>query len=145
MHRNRLRRDGAERLGQIDGVRELSLGQRRELAHLADEVTASAGETIMRQGEPGFEFMMLEEGTAEVVQDGEGINVMQAGDFFGELAVLSDGGARTASVVATSDIRAIVLTAHFMREMRQRMPPAGERIDEVATSRTESDRARSGP
>jgi hypothetical protein len=51
---------------RIDGVRALSLGQRRSLANLADEVTAVAGETIMHQGEPGRESMMLEEGTADV-------------------------------------------------------------------------------
>jgi CRP-like cAMP-binding protein len=139
MERRRIGRDGAERLGSITALRELSLGQRRMLADLVDEVIVSAGETLIQQGEPGYEFIMLEEGTAEVVQDGERIGEMDAGDFFGELSVLDDGAPRTASVVATTDLRAIVLTARFMREMRERMPSVGEQIDRIAAGRRARD------
>jgi CRP-like cAMP-binding protein len=93
----------------------------------------------MLEGDPGYEFMMLEEGRADVIQDGERINVMGPGDCFGELAVLSDGDRRTASVIATSDLRAIVLTAHFMRDMHDRLPSAGEHVDRVAATRRERD------
>jgi CRP-like cAMP-binding protein len=57
----------------------------------------------------------------------------------GELAVLADGTPRTASVIARGDVRAIVLTARFMREMHERMPAAGAAIDRVATERRERD------
>ena len=68
---------------------------------------------------------------------------MGPGDLFGELAVLTDGVPRTASVVASSDLRAIALGAHFMREMHARMPAAGAQIDRVAAERLDRD-ARSG-
>jgi len=139
VQRRRIGRDGAERLAKIGALSDLSTGQRRELARLVDEVTAEAGELLMRQGDPGYDFLMLEEGSAEVIKDGKRINVMGPGDFFGELAVLADGVPRTASVVATSDLRAIILTAHFMREMRARMPSVGEHIDRVAAERIERD------
>jgi CRP-like cAMP-binding protein len=142
MQRKRLGRDGAERLGRIGVLSDLSLGRRRELARAADEVTAEAGEIIMLEGDPGYEFMMLEEGHADVIQDGERINVMGPGDCFGELAVLSDGDRRTASVIATSDLRAIVLTAHFMREMHDRLPSAGEHVERVAAARRGRDALR---
>jgi len=96
----------------------------------------------MRQGDPGYEFMMLEEGHADVIQDGERINAMGPGDCFGELAVLSDGEGRSASVIATSDLRAIVLSGRFMREMRDHLPSAGERVDQVAAERRERDALR---
>ncbi len=142
MNRRQLGREGPERLGKIAILAELSVGRRRELAQVADEVFAQAGEMIMRQGEPGYEFMMLEEGHADVLQDGERINVIGPGDCFGELSVLSDGQPRSASLVATSDLRAIVLTARFMREMHDRLPSAGERIDRLAVERTEHDARR---
>jgi len=142
MDRKRVSREGAERLGRIEVLAELPIGRRRELARLADEVTAEAGETIMRQGDAGYEFMMLEEGAADVVQNGERINVMGPGDCFGELAVLADGSVRSASVVATSEVHAIVLTAHFMRELHDRLPPVGARIDQVADERVERDASR---
>jgi len=140
MQRKRIGSDGAERLASIDGFRELSLAARRELARIADEVTAGPGEALMTQGERGFEFLMLEQGTAEVIMDGELINVLGPGAFFGELAVLNDGIPRTASVVAATEIRAIGLTAHFLREVRERMPSVGAEIDRVAAARIERDR-----
>ncbi len=144
MQRKRLAGDGGERLGRMDILSGLSLGRRRELARLADELTAETGETIMLEGDPGYEFMMLEEGQADVIQNGESINVMGPGDCFGELATLADGSPRTASVVAKSDLRAIVLTAHSMREMHERLPSAGEAIDQVAGERRERDALREG-
>ena len=113
-------RDGAERLGLIDVLSELSIGQRRMLAGMTDEATAAAGETLMRQGRV--------------------INQMGPGDLFGELAVLEDGVPRTASVIATSDVHAVVLTAHFLRELRTQMPAVGAQIDGAATERRERDR-----
>jgi CRP-like cAMP-binding protein len=139
VERRRLGRDGAERLGMIEMLSDLSLGQRRMLANMADEAVATTGETLMRQGEPGYEALMLEQGSADVVRDGQVINTIGPGELFGELAVLDDGVARSASVIATSDLRAIVLTAHFVRELRERMPDVGERIDRAAAERRERD------
>jgi CRP-like cAMP-binding protein len=142
VERRRLARDGAERLARIEVLSALSLGQRRMLANAADEASAVAGEELMRQGEPGYEVLMLEEGSADVLQDGRVINTLGPGDLLGELAVLGDGAARSASVVARSDVRAIVLTAHFMRELRARLPDVGEQIDRAAQERRESDARR---
>jgi CRP-like cAMP-binding protein len=139
VQRKAIGRDGAERLGAIPALADLSIGERRELSRLADELQADAGEVLMRQGDPGYEFLMLEEGTAEVIQNGERIATMGPGEFLGELAVLGDGARRTATVIALSDLRGIVLTAHFMREMHDRMPSVGERIDDTATARLERD------
>jgi CRP-like cAMP-binding protein len=143
VQRKQLGRDGAERLGRIGVLSELSIGQRRMLASMADETVAAAGETLMQQGDPGYEVLMLEEGQADVVKDGRRINEMGPGDLIGELAVLGDGAVRTATVVATTEVRAIVLTAHFMRELRARMPDVGERIDREAAARRERDLDRS--
>jgi CRP/FNR family transcriptional regulator, cyclic AMP receptor protein len=131
--------DGASRLEKVGLFEGLSTGQLRMLARMVDEVTASAGETIMRQGEMGYEVLILEEGTAEVFKDGSRINEMGPGELFGELAVLEVGGERTATVVASSPLRAIELTAHFMREVRERMPVVGGQIDRAAAARRERD------
>jgi CRP-like cAMP-binding protein len=114
------------------------------LTRLADRLLASAGETIMEAGAPGHEFIVLEQGTAEVVRDGERVGVIRAWDFFGELAVLEDGSARSATVIARSHVSALVFTAHFMHEMCERLPLLGGRIERAAAGHRERDGAASG-
>jgi CRP/FNR family transcriptional regulator, cyclic AMP receptor protein len=110
------------------------------LAGLVDEVLAEEGEVLMAEGEQGFEMVMIEEGTAAVRQGGEQVNEMQPGDFFGEMAVLGDGMPRSATVTALTPVRGLLFSAHFVREIRDRLPAIGERMQRVAAERAERDR-----
>lgn len=142
MQRRSLGSDGAERLARLELFADTTVGERRILARLIDEIVCEEGETLMREGSSGYEFIVIEEGTAEVTQAGEPINRLGAGAFFGELAVLGDGTPRTASVTATSPVRGLAFTAHFMREARERFPALGERIDAAAREHLEADARR---
>ena len=62
-----------------------------------DEIDVPSGRTLTKQGEPGREFVVIVSGTAEVTKDGRRVNMLGAGDFLGEIALLS-GGPRTATV-----------------------------------------------
>jgi CRP-like cAMP-binding protein len=139
VHRTSVGPDAAEKFNEIPLFEGLSLGQRQMIARVADQVTAAEGETVMGEGEPGHEFMVLERGHAEVLVHGERVRIMNAGEFFGEMAVLSDGAPRSAAVVARSDVRAFVFTAHFVHELHERIPELGERIDRTAQERAERD------
>jgi CRP-like cAMP-binding protein len=123
------------RLKQIEPFAGLSATERKELARLLDEFNAATGTTLVSQGDYGYEFMVIEEGTAEVFRDGERIATFGPGDFFGELAVLDDGSHRNASVVATSPVRVLTLTAHYMRVVREHLPGIGDQIDRVIADR----------
>jgi CRP-like cAMP-binding protein len=142
VHRRSVGRDGAERLAKISLFTAVPRGQLRALAELLDEVTAEEGEVVMAEGEQGFELMMIEDGTAEVTQGGERINVMGPGEFFGELSVLGDGQLRTATVTAASEFRGLVFTAHFMRQIHDRLPLVGERMDQMASKHVADDQER---
>jgi cAMP-dependent protein kinase regulator len=126
----------ADRLKQLPPFADLSPAELNMLGRMVDEFEAPAGTTLLIQGDYGYEFMVIEEGTVDVVRNGETIDQMGPGDFFGELAVLIVGGQRNASIVATSPVRIITLTAHYMREVRERMPALGEKIDGVVPART---------
>jgi MFS family permease len=74
-----------------------------QLADRMREVRASAGEEIVRQGEPGDLFYVIEEGTVEVAVDGRPAHELGRGESFGEIALLRDVP-RTATVTARSDV-----------------------------------------
>jgi len=103
---------------------------------MLDELHAPAGATLVSEGDYGYEFMIIEEGTVDVLRGGKRVDSMGPGDFFGELAVLGDGAPRNATIVATSPVCILRLSSHYMREVRERMPAVGERIDSVVAERS---------
>ena len=92
-----------------------------EIAQLADEVDLREGKEMTRQGARGREFFVLLEGSADVTKDGRRINRLGPGDFFGEIALVSDTP-RTATVTATSPVRALVVTDRAFRRLLNDVP-----------------------
>ncbi len=62
------------------------------------------GDHIIRKGDEGDCFVLIEDGEVEVVDDGEVVAVLGPGEGFGEIALL-DGAPRNASVVARTSVR----------------------------------------
>jgi CRP-like cAMP-binding protein len=92
---------------------------KRELAaigSLADEIDLKEGSELTREGAPGREFFVLIEGTADVLRNGRKVNAMKGGDFFGEIALVHRAP-RTATVKATSPVRALVITERNFRKL----------------------------
>lgn len=142
MHRKSVGSDGAERLAAIEFFSGLTEAHCRMLARLVDELDAEPGDELMAEGDYGYEAIFIEQGTAEVRQHGEPINTVGAGEIVGELALLDPGGRRTASVIASSELRALSLTSHAVAEIRARMPELAAAIDEAAEAHRERDRRR---
>lgn len=93
---------------------ELTDPQLERLARRVVERDFKAGEVIVKQGTGGEGFFIISDGKAEAIHernDGEKsvVNVFKTTDFFGELALLSEG-MRTASVVASDNTQCLVLT-----------------------------------
>jgi CRP-like cAMP-binding protein len=85
---------------------------KRELAsvgQIADEVDVPAGKELIREDEPGRQFFVVLEGDAVVRRKGRKINAVGAGDFLGEIALLSNRPT-TATVTTTSPARLAVIT-----------------------------------
>ena len=60
----------------------------------------SSHETVIRQGDAADAMYFLQRGELDVVVGGARVHVLRAGDFFGEYALLSEDGVRTATIVA---------------------------------------------
>jgi predicted MFS family arabinose efflux permease len=76
-------------------------------AHLVP-VAVPAGTAVVREGDPGELFYIVEEGALAVTVAGEARPPIHPGGFFGEIALLRDTP-RTATVTATDDCRLLTL------------------------------------
>lgn len=124
-------------VGQLVGVRLFSSLSKRELEKLAgwtDEISVSAGHELASEGQFAHEFFVIEDGTAEVIQNSERIAELGPGDFFGEIALL-ETGRRTASVVAATDMRLIVMFQREFKQMEREMPAVADRIRSAIRAR----------
>jgi CRP-like cAMP-binding protein len=72
------------------------------------ETTLPAGAALMQQGDPAREACIVADGRALILVDGRPIGTASVGDLVGETALL-DGGSRTATVIALTDLRVYVL------------------------------------
>lgn len=97
------------------------------LARATDEVTLSAGTTLTRQGDIGREAFVVLSGTAEVRRDGATVAELGPGSVIGELALL-DGGPRTATVVATTDVEVIVLSRPAFNAVLDEIPTLAHQL-----------------
>ena len=82
--------------------RPLQLTTIEDLAGRLATVEVRAGVDVVRQGEPGDCFYIVEKGRLETLIDGTPIRELGPGDSFGEIALLRDVP-RTATVRATDD------------------------------------------
>ena len=116
----------------------ISAGERERLNDLAREVRVGAGTNIVEQGEIGREFILIVEGAADVVHDGEVVASLASGDFFGEMALLGLGEEvyhRSASVIATTDSILEVMSSFEFDATVGNFPEAADAIRQTALAR----------
>jgi CRP-like cAMP-binding protein len=112
----------------------LSKGELARIAQLADEVDLPEGKTLTKEGTRGREFFVLLEGSAEVQRKGQRIATMHGGDFFGEIALVTDVP-RTATVTTNSPVRALVITDRDFRNLLHESPAIQGKVLEAIASR----------
>ena len=123
-----------ERLKRVPLFAGCSTRELEEIASLATEITFEPGKVLMREGEPGREFIVLLEGTVRISQDGREIATEQDGDFFGEIALLRSTP-RTATVETTSPVRALLVNDREFRALLERSPEITLKIVDALAAR----------
>lgn len=111
----------AEQLSQVPIFSGCSNRELQAIARAAKEVHHKAGTTIAREGDAGIGLFVISDGRAKVTIGGRTKGRLGPGDFFGEIALL-DGGPRTASVVAESDLTLLGVTEWVFRGLLQEHP-----------------------
>jgi CRP-like cAMP-binding protein len=121
------RNEKVELIKKVPLFANCSKGELEEIAHIADEIDLNEGKEMTREGSRGREFFVLLEGEADVSKDGRSINKLGSGDFFGEIALISDSP-RTATVTATSPVRALVITDRSFRRLLGESPEIQRKV-----------------
>lgn len=93
-----------------------------------DAKTIRAGQTIVKEGEPGQSMFALAQGTVSVWRKAEKVAEMHEGDFFGEMALLS-GAPRTATVKAETDVVVLEFPRESMAPIVTRYPGVRSTLD----------------
>jgi CRP-like cAMP-binding protein len=91
-------------------------------------VDLPTGTVIAEEGDLSYEFFIVRSGTAAVSVDGESRGSLGPGDVIGEIGVLSPDLRRSATVVTTSPMTALVMSGPHFRAMLRDHPQIADRI-----------------
>ena len=96
--------DAVDLLRRVPMLRTLPLPAVERLARGLEPFDVAAGGVVIRQGDVGDRYYVVESGDVEVVGNGRVVATLGPGEGFGEIALLRRTP-RTATVVARSDVR----------------------------------------
>jgi CRP/FNR family transcriptional regulator, cyclic AMP receptor protein len=117
----------ATRLKSIPLFEEVGDEEVGQIAPFANEVSVEEGKVLVREGDFSYEFMAIEEGTAEVTRGGQHVADLGPGDFFGEMGLL-EKTLRNATVTAKTPMRLVALTGWDLKRVERTAPQAIERV-----------------
>ena len=116
-----------EHLAEISLFSGCSPKDLQRLAKATDEIAVEAGTVLTNQGDVGREAFILLSGTATVERDGRTVASLGPGDHVGELSLL-DGGPRTATVTATTDVQLLVLSRPAFNGVLDEIPTLAHKL-----------------
>jgi CRP-like cAMP-binding protein/thioredoxin reductase/Fe-S-cluster-containing hydrogenase component 2 len=109
-----------------------------ELLETAEIKQLSAGQTIINEGEDGYDVFVIRQGSMVVEKDIGGkpvfLSYLPAGSYVGEMALI-DGGRRTATVRAAIKSEVIKLDGQAFRRLLERKPDLMARAKKDMSSR----------
>jgi len=116
-----------DRIKGVPLFSEFSEKELQRVAAIAKEVQFAAGKEIAKQGESGVGFHMIVEGEASVSVDGTEHASLQPGTYFGEMSLL-DGGPRSATVSAKTDLKTVSLTSWDFNALLDQYPELARKL-----------------
>lgn len=116
-----------DHLSQVGLFSAMSRRDLQRIARASDELAIDEGRVLMEQGARGRECFVLLEGTATVRRNDRKVATLGPGDHFGELALL-DGGPRTATVVADTPLRVLVLGQREFAGVLDEVPGLAQKV-----------------
>jgi CRP/FNR family transcriptional regulator, cyclic AMP receptor protein len=100
--------DKIERLEEVGLLAACSRRQLRAIARISEVIEVAEGTVLARNGQPGEQFFLILDGSARVEVTSRKRSRLEPGQYFGEMSLL-DGGPRSATVVAETPLRLLVI------------------------------------
>jgi CRP-like cAMP-binding protein len=133
--------DGVTLEERVEALRAVSLfaglddASLEAVARTAGEVDAPAGQVLIEPRLKGAGMFLLLDGVATVDARGRRTIELGAGECFGELALLTPEGVRTARVRAKTDVRCLAIGRNDFCEMLLANPKLALALLEVLATR----------
>ena len=121
-------------LGQIPLFKGLGKKELQFIAAMTSEVSVRSGSTVVKQGEPGQEAMVIESGTGVVRRDGQEIDTVGPGDVIGETSLIVNQP-RNATIEATSDMTVLVMDSREFSSVLSNSPEVAVTILKTVVER----------
>ena len=112
-------RDPVAALQRVELFADMDRRQAEQIARLLKERRFAKGETVIMEGSGGAAFFLIDSGEARVSSKGVQLATLGPGDYFGEIALI-DGGPRSATVTAATDLVCYGLTFWEFRPLVER-------------------------
>ena len=116
-----------QHLANVPLFADLDRKELEEISSLATETQVKAGKVLTQQGAHGNEFIVILEGEAEVVRDGDLLATIGPGTYFGEIALLSERP-RGATVTAKTDMSIAVINRREFSTMLADAPEVSTKL-----------------
>ncbi|HYW29016.1 MAG TPA: cyclic nucleotide-binding domain-containing protein [Gaiellales bacterium] len=124
-----------EILGRVPLFEGLSEKELSAVAAAVKERRYDTGDAIVSEGEGGVGYFVIAEGTARVEAHGQRVGTLGPGSSFGEVALLDEGGRRTASVIAESPMRLFALTSWQFTPLLEQHPQIAIKVAKLLARR----------
>jgi CRP/FNR family cyclic AMP-dependent transcriptional regulator len=131
------RQDPVKMLAGVPIFEELSSKELKAIAAASKEVTHRQGAVLAREGDSGVGFFLILDGEVSVALRGRPVRSMRPGDFFGEISLL-DGGPRTATCTAQTEVTTLGLTPWTFKRLIEQNPAIASKMLKVMAQRLRS-------
>ena len=126
--------DYLDQLSRVSLFKGASHKELAEISKVTTEVSIEPGTALVEQGAQAREAFVILSGEGEVTVDGKPVATLGPGDCVGEIALL-DKGPRSASVVATTPIEALVLDPREFNSLLLNVPAIAVKVAAALAAR----------
>jgi CRP/FNR family transcriptional regulator, cyclic AMP receptor protein len=123
-----------EMLHRIPLFERFGKAELERLGQLADAVDVPDGNVLMREGDLGSQMFIVASGRVRIDRDGENVTELGPGDWFGEMALLSEGR-RSATATATEPSRLLVLAHREFHALMDENPAVRSAVFDCVADR----------